>query len=60
MTRDNELYLKYIPVGKIAKKQSEGVWCHIVQNTLLQTAFSAIMPTGISKYNSIRYYGFTQ
>jgi len=41
-------------VGKIAKKQSEGVrfllilklQCHIVKNTLRQTAFSAILPTG--------------
>jgi len=37
-------YVKHIhgydPVGKIAKKQSEGQ-CHIVKNALLQTAFSA-------------------
>jgi len=32
---------KTIPVGKISKKQSEGV-----RYTLLQTAFSAILPTG--------------
>jgi len=29
------------------KKQSEGVRFHIVENTLLQTAFSAILPTEI-------------
>jgi len=42
------------PGGKIAKKQSERVrfcsalklQCHIVKNTFLQTAFSAILPTG--------------
>jgi len=43
-------------VGKIAKKQSEGVrflfsalniQCHIVKKTLLQTAFLAILPTGL-------------
>jgi len=30
-----------VPVGKIAKKQSEGVQiqCYVVKNTLLQTAF---------------------
>jgi len=44
------------PVGKIAKKQSEGVQCVFVNsalkiqcyivNTLIQTAFSVILPTG--------------
>jgi len=34
------------PVAKSPKKQYEGVrFCHIVKNTLLQTAFSAIFPT---------------
>jgi len=42
-------------VGKITKKQSEGVrfvnsalkiQCHVVKKTILQTAFSAILPTG--------------
>jgi len=44
--------------GEIAKKQSEGVrfvnsvlklQCHIVKNALLQTVFSAILPTGYSR-----------
>jgi len=36
-------------MGKIAKKQSEGVLFFVnlaLKNTLLQTAFSAILPTG--------------
>jgi len=37
-----------IPVGKIGKKQSEGVF---IKNTLLNTdCFSAILPTGIRDY----------
>jgi len=47
-------------VGKIAKKQSEGLRFysalklqrHIVKNTLPQTAFSAILPTGQYKNNN--------
>jgi len=49
----NPKLLIWTPVGKITKKQSEGVrflalqiQCQIVKNTLLQTAFSAILPTG--------------
>jgi len=43
------------PLGKIAKIQSKEcvfvnsafkLQCHIVKNTLLHTAFSAILPTG--------------
>jgi len=33
-------------VGKIAKK----IHCHVVKDTLLQTAFSAILPTGRIQY----------
>jgi len=46
-----------IPVGKIAKKQSEGVRSalkNVVKNTLLQTAFSAILPTRFSRKISKR------
>jgi len=34
-----------IPVGKISKK----IQCHVVKNTLLQTAFFSILPTGINE-----------
>jgi len=36
-------------VGKIAKKQSEGV--RFLLNTILQTAFSAILPTGTTDFH---------
>jgi len=47
-----------IPVGKIAKKQSEGVLkiqCHVVKDTLLQTSFSAILPTGMMEKLNTTY-----
>jgi len=49
--------------AKLPRKQSEGarlcinsalkIQCHIVKNTHLQTAFSAILPTGKPKWINI-------
>jgi len=48
------LFHKLFPVGKIAKKQSENkIQCRIVKNTLLQTVFSAILPTGFRYLSEI-------
>jgi len=46
------LSAKSSAVGKIAKKQSKGVRFCSVKNTLLQTAFSAILPNGKELFNS--------
>jgi len=46
------LFHKLFPVGKIAKKQSENkIQC--LKNTLLQTVFSAILPTGFRYLSEI-------
>jgi len=41
---------------KITKKKTFTVQCHIVKNTLLQTAFSSILPTGIGPISMHIYY----
>jgi len=58
--RNLRLSISLQNVGKIDKKNSVKecvfvnsalkIQCHVVNNTLLQTAFSAILPTGIVQF----------
>ena len=38
------------PAGKNCRKKLQNMRCHIVKNTLLHTALSAILPAGINPF----------